>query len=75
MMADLNVQLLNFKSGKAREMVVPNEDGSYTIFINEQLSPEARMDAYNHALHHINHNDFDKYDVQDIEATAHYQAD
>lgn len=70
-MADLNVQLLNFKSGKAREMVVPNEDGSYTIFINEQLSPEARMDAYNHALHHINNNDFTKDNVQIIESEAH----
>lgn len=53
------------------ECVVENEDGSYTIFINENLFDEKRMKVYQHALAHIQNFDFEKYDVQDIEAHAH----
>ena len=52
-------------------MVVPNEDGSYTILINAKLSQEAQLKAYQHALNHIKNEDFEKYDVQDIEFQAH----
>ena len=70
MTPDVNVVLLDFpNSGK--EMVVPNEDGSYTILINARLSYATQLKAYEHALSHINEDDFSKPDVQTIEAIAH----
>ena len=32
------------------EMVVENEDGSYTILINAKLSQDGQLKAYQHAL-------------------------
>lgn len=70
MTPDVNVQLINFPNS-GREMVVPNEDGSYTILINARLSNESQMQAYAHAMEHIVNDDFEKQDVQIIEAAAH----
>ena len=70
MTPDVNVQLINFPNS-GREMVVPNEDGSYTILINARLSNESQMQAYAHAMKHIMNDDFEKQDVQIIEAAAH----
>ncbi|MEJ8735804.1 hypothetical protein, partial [Mediterraneibacter sp. ICN-202921] len=53
------------------EMVIKNEDGSYTILINAKLSDQGRISAYEHALKHITNEDFEKTDVQEIEASAH----
>lgn len=66
----VNVQLLHL--GNVREVVVENEDGGYTIFINDQLSDQAQKAAYRHAMRHIEHDDFGKYgDVGRIEREAH----
>lgn len=70
MTPDVNVILLNFPN-KGREIVVENEDGSYTILINSKLSHEGQLKAYEHAMHHIQESDFQKNDVQAIEAAAH----
>ena len=53
------------------EMVAPCPDDGYTIYIDERLSDERKMKAYQHALNHINNNDWAKNDVQEIEAAAH----
>ena len=53
------------------EAVTENADGSYTIFINARLNHESQLDAYNHAMKHIENNDFERNDVQLIEAVAH----
>lgn len=52
-------------------MVVPNEDGTYTILINAKLSQDGQLKAYQHALNHINNGDFEKSEVQNIEYQAH----
>lgn len=52
-------------------MVILNEDGSYTIFINSRLNYEQQMKAYLHAMKHIVGEDFRKEDVQHIEYLAH----
>lgn len=57
------------------ECVTLNEDGSYTIVINEGLSEEKRYLAYQHALKHIERDDFTEYDVQRVETGAHGQED
>lgn len=55
-----------------KEQVVANPDGTFTIFINDYLSLEGRIKAYNHALSHIKNGDFDKNtDVDTIEYEAH----
>lgn len=70
MTPDVNVILWNFPNN-GREMVVANEDGSYTILINSKLSDEGRMKAYEHAMKHINNDDFERESVQEIEVSAH----
>jgi hypothetical protein len=42
-----------------------------TVYIDDRLSPEGRIKAYNHAIRHIQSNDFEKTDVQEIEAKTH----
>lgn len=67
---DINVQLLNMDT-KIPEQLVKNDDDSYTVFLNARLSQESRVKSYYHALKHIERNDFDKEDVQEIESEAH----
>lgn len=67
---DVNVVFRDFPN-YGKEMVVPNEDGSYTIFINARLNYEQQMKAYLHAMKHIVGDDFQKEDVQSIEYLAH----
>lgn len=57
--------------GKTREAVAANEDGSYTIFVEDTLSPEYKRKAVLHALAHIQDNDFNNADVQEIESSTH----
>lgn len=67
---DVNTFLVNFPT-PGNEMVVENEDGSYTILINAKLSQDGQLKAYQHALTHINNDDFEKSDIQSIEYQAH----
>lgn len=68
---DVNIILMDFPKGKGHEMVVPNEDGSYTIFINAALNYESQQAALKHAMSLIENDDFYKEDVQEIEYLAH----
>lgn len=70
MTPDVNVIIMDLPL-PSKETVVPNEDGSYTIFINAKLSDEQRLKSYEHAIKHIEENDFSKTDVQEIEYSAH----
>ena len=57
------------------EVVLRNaEDDGHTIYINEDLTDEEARKAFDHAVGHIQRNDFDKTDVQQIEAAAHAPA-
>lgn len=71
MTPDVNVVLFDFKKQRGREMVVKNEDGSFTILINSRLSHRGQLEAYHHAMSHIENSDFEKTDVQTIETAAH----
>lgn len=53
-----------------REAVTPCCDG-YTIYLNSRLSQSAQEKSFRHAMWHIEHNDFEKEDVQMIELLAH----
>lgn len=71
MTPDVNVNVINFPNC-GHELVTENEDGSYTILINAKLSSEDQQKAYDHAMYHITHNDFEKDNVQEIEEDAHH---
>lgn len=51
------------------EIVTPCIDG-YTIYINARLSAIGQHEAYEHAKHHIDHHDFEKDNVQEVESRA-----
>lgn len=70
MTPDVNIQLMNFPN-PGKEMVVKNEDDTYTILINARLTRESQIKAYEHAMRHIMNNDFSRDDTQEIEAVAH----
>ena len=70
-MIDYQVRLIKFPRGKTKEAVTENEDGSYTIFIDDALSRYEQQSAFIHALRHIYGNDFDRVDAQSIEYNAH----
>lgn len=53
------------------EQVISNADGSYTILLNSRLSHFDNVSGYYHAMYHINHNDFERSDVNNIELEAH----
>lgn len=45
--------------------------GGYTMYIDERLSSQGRLEAYDHGMKHIKDRDFEKADVQEIEYEAH----
>ncbi len=52
------------------EMISEDVDG-YTVYLNAKLSDADQRAAYDHAMRHIQNRDFERYDVQRIEAVAH----
>lgn len=70
-MDDVYVYFIPFDSHKVHEFVVPCVDG-YTIYIDEDLDQVSREAAYAHAMEHIRAQDWDRDDVQEIEAQAHH---
>lgn len=42
-----------------------------TIVLNSRLSYEAQRECYKHELWHLLNNDFEKYDINSVEAEAH----
>lgn len=67
MTKDVNVVTIDFQNTTETEIVTENADGSFTIFINAKMSFERQQEAYQHAMRHIEGNDFEKTDVQKIE--------
>ena len=66
-----NVVLLNDACGVPGS-VWKNDDDSYTIFIDAKLSKDAQKKVFFHEMRHIQENDFEKCDVQEIEFKAHF---
>lgn len=70
MTPDVNIVLLDIDY-RTKEVVTENEDGTYTVVINARLSEDGKLQAYKHAMHHINNHDFARSNVQTIEHSAH----
>lgn len=68
-MDDVYVYLEPLPDG-IKEMIMPCL-GGYTIYLDPRQSYESMRDSYKHALSHIEQNDFEKEDVQEIETKAH----
>lgn len=67
---DINVILLNDANGVPGS-VWHNSDDSYTIFIDARLGTEKQKEVFQHEINHIINGDFEKTDIQQIEAEAH----
>jgi len=52
------------------ELIAPCDSG-FTIYLNARLSYHDRVRAYTHALQHVERNDWERNDVQKIEADSH----
>ena len=70
---EIIVELVDFSTTKVNEVVLKNDDGTFTVLLNSKFNEEQLHDAFEHALNHIRNNDFDKISVQSIEAEAHQQ--
>lgn len=70
-LSDIYVYLVSLPPG-IHEIVTPCRDG-YTVYIDNDLSYSAQIDAYRHAMRHIQNGDLDNTEgnVQDIERRAH----
>lgn len=68
---DVFVELVDFGNTPGSEVVTANEDGSYTILLNARYSYERQVEACIHACKHIDGHDFEKDNVQLIEAETH----
>ena len=68
-MVDVYVYIVDLPE-RVDEMVTPCLDG-YTVYLNARLSYAGRVNAYHHAIRHIERNDFENDDVQKIEEEAH----
>lgn len=66
----VNVKYLKLPC-KVKAVSTENEDGSYTVFLNNKLTYEQNRESYLHELRHIQGNDFDKEDINLIELGAH----
>ena len=53
------------------EQVIKNNDDSYTILLNARLSHERQLECYKHALLHINNDDFENDNADEIEFKTH----
>ena len=71
MIEGINIGFLEHAPAGFHGMAVKNDDGFYTILLDPNDTFEQNMKTYLHELEHIYNNDFDKEDVQAVEAATH----
>lgn len=69
--AEIYIEIIDLGAKKWKEFVTPNDDGSYTVFVNARLSYEMQCEEARHGIDHAEKQDFEKQRVQEIEAQAH----
>lgn len=68
---DIYVYVTPFPKGSTtHEAILPCIDG-YTLYLDANLTYEQQIEKYLHAKKHVQGLDFEKADVQVIEADAH----
>lgn len=73
-MNDISVVLMDVDT-MVGESIFKNADGSYTVLLNSRWSAEEQHRCFEHALSHIRHNDWEKFDVNEIERERHENCD
>ena len=68
-MAEVYVYIVDLPD-RVDEMVTPCIDG-YTVYLNAKLTYRGRVNAYMHAMKHVERKDWENDDVQQIEMEAH----
>ena len=48
-----------------------DSNGDYNIYINDRIGILQQAETYKHELKHIDRDDFEKWEVQAVEADAH----
>lgn len=66
----INTQLIDMDV-LISEQIIRNNDDSYTVLLNARLTHERQLEAYAHAIKHIQNCDFEKTDSDKIEFDAH----
>lgn len=56
--ADYFVRVIPFPNYAVKGAVMPNDDGTFSIYINSKLSPAERRRTIRHELAHIRRNHF-----------------
>ena len=69
-MNDIRVVLMDVDT-MVGESIFKNADGGYTILLNSRWSTEEQHRCFEHALSHIRHNDWERFDVNEIERERH----
>ena len=67
---DINTKLIDMDV-LVGEQIIKNNDDSYTILLNARLSHERQLECYKHALLHINNDDFENDNADEIEFKTH----
>ena len=63
---DYYIRVVPFPSWSVGGMVMPNDDGTFSVYLNARLSLERQRQALKHELEHISNGDF--YNDRPIES-------
>lgn len=69
---EIYVEIIDFGDCPGSELVTQNADGSYTVLVNARIAYEQQQESIRHAMEHIADLDFEKDNVQEIEAKTHH---
>lgn len=68
---DYFVRVVDFPVCSCGGSVTPNEDGTYSVYINARLSRQQNIDSFEHERNHMAHDDFGRdLPVQKMETEA-----
>lgn len=68
---DVVIRHVDFPCCTAGGMVMPNDDGTYSVYLNSRLSAAQQLASLHHELRHIAHDDFSRpLDVERLEEEA-----
>lgn len=70
MMYDFNIVLIDMDN-MVGETICKNADDSFTVFLNSRWSVEEQRRCFCHALDHVRHRDWERFDVNEIEKERH----
>lgn len=61
--ADYFIRLVQFPNRSADAVVVENDDGTYSVYMDSRLDREHHLEGYSHELEHMMRDDIYRSDV------------